>query len=81
MDDQERAIRRLTSAVKACQKAGLVLVADVDARGIRVMPAEVYEANQQDLRYVDCDIVELDDACGGDSTRGGCAGTTMPTHS
>lgn len=57
-----RIVRRLRRLVADARAAGLVLVADADAPGIRVMSKEEHRA-ADDLRKVG-DLVDCD-ACGG----------------
>jgi hypothetical protein len=80
-EEQERVTKRLRRAVKACQDAGLLLVADLDVMGVRVLTREQYDSTD-DLRTTDdAEIIEFDSACGGEKGDS-CSFMTVPmgTH-
>lgn len=58
-----RMVRRLRRMVSDARKAGLVLVTDADAVGVRVLTEEEHRASD-DLRKMG-ELVTFEDGCGG----------------
>lgn len=67
---RDAVVRRLKKLVSDAKTAGVHLVADSDAMGVRVLTAEEYRDARDDLRRAG-ELVDFDDACGGSTSRVG----------